>query len=112
MKKKKLTVQQQKLKDDFDKMMSAHSRPLERGARAKGQTVTSAPASKRSQPLLESSRKNVEPSLDTGYSRTPQRAHHVYTGDKMVGISMMHKSNLVPVFSAEAAQDVAKMRRG
>jgi hypothetical protein len=36
----------------------------------------------------------------------------VYTGDKIVGICTMHKSNLVPVFNHEAAIDVAKMRRG
>lgn len=35
-----------------------------------------------------------------------------YTGTKMVGVGVMHKSNLVPVFSDEEAQAQAKMRRG
>jgi len=35
----------------------------------------------------------------------------VYTGDKMLGISTMHKSNSVPVFSQEEAIDIARMRR-
>jgi hypothetical protein len=35
----------------------------------------------------------------------------VYTGDKIKGIGTMHKSNAVPVFSDEEAQDIAKMRR-
>lgn len=35
-----------------------------------------------------------------------------YTGDQMLGITVMHKSCLQPVFNAEAAQDAAKMRRG
>jgi hypothetical protein len=35
----------------------------------------------------------------------------VYTGDKIKGIGTMHKSNAVPVFSDEQAQDIAKMRR-
>lgn len=35
-----------------------------------------------------------------------------YTGDKMVGIGTLHKSNAVPVFSGEEAQDIARMRRG
>ena len=35
-----------------------------------------------------------------------------YTGDKVLGIATMHKSNAVPVFSDEQAVDVAKMRRG
>lgn len=35
----------------------------------------------------------------------------VYTGTNIVGIATMHKSNAVPVFSAEDAVDIAKMRR-
>ncbi len=34
-----------------------------------------------------------------------------YTGDKMIGISIIHKSCLQPVFSQEAAIDAASMRR-
>ncbi len=34
-----------------------------------------------------------------------------YTGDKMIGISTLHKSNAVPVFTQEEAIDIAKMRR-
>lgn len=36
----------------------------------------------------------------------------VYTGDKLLGIGVRHKSGLEPVFSAEQASDLAKMRRG
>jgi hypothetical protein len=35
----------------------------------------------------------------------------VYTGDKIVGIATMHKSNMVPVFSDKEAEDISKMRR-
>ena len=35
----------------------------------------------------------------------------VYTGTKVKGIATMHKSNAVPVFSDEEAQDISKMRR-
>lgn len=35
----------------------------------------------------------------------------VYTGNAIVGIATMHKSNLVPVFSQQEAEDTAKMRR-
>lgn len=34
-----------------------------------------------------------------------------YTGSKIVGIAVLHKSCLQPVFSREAAEDTAKMRR-
>ena len=35
----------------------------------------------------------------------------VYTGDKILGIATMHKSNAVPVFSDDQAKDISKMRR-
>jgi hypothetical protein len=38
--------------------------------------------------------------------------HKVYTGDKIIGIATMHKSNAVPVFSDEQAVDISRMRRG
>ena len=38
--------------------------------------------------------------------QTPQ-----YTGDKIVGIGTMHKSNAVPIFSDQEAKDISTMRR-
>ncbi len=38
-------------------------------------------------------------------------AEKVYTGTNIVGIATMHKSNAVPVFSADDAKDISKMRR-
>jgi len=35
----------------------------------------------------------------------------VYTGDKLIGIATMHKSNSVPVFKKEDAAEIASMRR-
>ncbi len=52
------------------------------------------------------------PSRDTGQGVATLAPAKVYTGDKIVGIAAMHKSNLVPVFNQEAAQDISKMRRG
>lgn len=34
-----------------------------------------------------------------------------YTGNNMLGIATMHKSNAVPVFSADAAKSISQMRR-
>ena len=51
------------------------------------------------------------PSKDSGgFSTKPVK--QVYTGDKIIGIAAMHKSNLVPIFNDAAAKDVATMRRG
>ena len=41
-------------------------------------------------------------------TKNPDR---VYTGDKIIGIGVMHKSNAVPIFSAQEAIDISSMRR-
>lgn len=51
------------------------------------------------------------PSLVTPGGSTAPKQVMEYTGDKMVGISIIHKSCLQPVFSQEAAIDAASMRR-
>lgn len=109
---RKLTPQQAKLKADFEKMMNSHKKPLERGAKAKGVKSTAAPKSKLGVPLVERNRVDNAKSVDTGYASTAAKKIRAYTGDKMVGISQMHKSNAVPVFNEEAVKDITKMRRG
>lgn len=52
-------------------------------------------------------------SVDTGHKgavtiKQPMQ----YTGDKIIGIGTMHKSNAVPIFNDEAAKDISRMRRG
>jgi len=42
------------------------------------------------------------------FAKTP----NTYTGDKLIGIATMHKSNSVPVFSHEDAIEISRMRRG
>ena len=51
------------------------------------------------------------PSRVTPGGLTSAKPIPVYTGDKMIGISIIHKSCLQPVFSKEAAVDAASMRR-
>ena len=51
------------------------------------------------------------PSLDTGQGAATKVAAKVYTGDKMLGIGTMHKSNMVPIFSDQEAKDISTMRR-
>jgi len=52
------------------------------------------------------------PSVDTGVSVAAKPADKVYTGEAMIGIGQLHKSNGVPIFSKEDAVDISKMRRG
>lgn len=53
------------------------------------------------------------PSIDSGVKGavTVKPTPH-YTGENLVGIAVMHKSCLQPVFSQQEAIDSAKMRRG
>ena len=50
------------------------------------------------------------PSRNTGGNAT-LAAPKVYTGDKMIGIGQLHKSNAIPIFRKSDAEDLAKMRR-
>ena len=52
------------------------------------------------------------PSLNNGMGIAARAPDKVYTGSAVVGISTLHKSNGVPVFSKEEAIDISKMRRG
>jgi hypothetical protein len=52
------------------------------------------------------------PSLDTGHSgalRTKDIPK--YTGTELIGIGQLHKSNGIPIFRKQDAEDLARMRR-
>lgn len=51
------------------------------------------------------------PSRDTGGAVATLKPVPVYTGDKIIGLATMHKSNCVPVFSESDAKDISAMRR-
>jgi hypothetical protein len=51
------------------------------------------------------------PSLNSGAGVATLAPAKVYTGTAVLGISTLHKSNAVPVFSKEEAVDISKMRR-
>lgn len=51
------------------------------------------------------------PSLDTGLAVALAKDIPEYTGENMIGVSQLHKSNAVPVFREEDILDIGKMRR-
>jgi hypothetical protein len=51
------------------------------------------------------------PSLFTPGGSTALKPIPKYTGTEMIGISIIHKSCLQPVFNQQAAVDAASMRR-
>jgi hypothetical protein len=53
----------------------------------------------------------VIPSLNSNVGNTSKVETTKYTGDKLIGIAVLHKSCLQPVFSKETATEIARMRR-
>jgi len=51
------------------------------------------------------------PSLSSEHFDTFKKKVNQYTGDKMLGIGTLHKSNAVPIFNEQDAKDQANMRR-
>ena len=105
------------LADEWQKMLKKHAKPLERGATAKGKKTSPPP---KRQALLSlphvtgeerTSSLQLAKSRGTGVGNATKQKDKVYTGDKMLGIGQLHKSNSVPVFRQEDAVDIAKMRR-
>ena len=64
------------------------------------------------QPEMSTSRETSRPpSLVTPGGSTARKQIPKYTGTEMMGISIIHKSCLQPIFSKQAAVDAASMRR-
>lgn len=51
------------------------------------------------------------PSKVTAGGSTSSKENPIYTGTNVMGISLVHKSGFMPVFSGEQAVDFANMRR-
>jgi hypothetical protein len=52
------------------------------------------------------------PSLDSSHlGAVSSKPSPVYTGDKIIGIGTLHKSNAVPIFSDTEAKEISQMRR-
>jgi len=73
--------------------------------------VKPTPANVRTKPTYRGCDEPKIPSLPFTGEPCVRPVDKVYTGDKMLGISVLHKSNAVPVFSRQDAIDISKMRR-
>ena len=105
----KLTKKQRAKREAILKEQRAIKKSLE--DRYKGTTLKTSDNWARA---AEESRRHREmyPSLNSGSlgdcaKREPQK----YTGDLIIGIATMHKSNAVPVLKKEDAEEISKMRR-
>ena len=96
------------LKDSWDKILDSYGADKdERKRRGPMKTLSY----KLAPPPGRSTTNHIK-SLDTGASVAPAKPTKVYTGDNMVGVCTMHKSNAVPVFNTEHAKEISRMRRG
>ena len=77
----------------------------------KKQRALSATSYKPEQPSHRGASEPKLPSLDTGWAPCVKAPDKVYTGTEMLGIGQLHKSNAVPVFRQQDAEDIARMRR-
>jgi hypothetical protein len=96
-----------RLQDEWDALMQKHSKPLELGAVAKGVKTWKLRPTK----TVRASPAEVLKSLVTPGGSTALKAPKVYTGDNLIGISQMSKSNAVPVFNTDHIVEIARMRR-
>lgn len=65
-----------------------------------------------SAPAGRESNKHIPSVSDTRLGAVNTKQIPQYTGTKIIGIGTMHKSNAVPIFSDQEAQDISRMRRG
>ena len=85
---------------------------LDAEAKKRQRALAAAPLSyKLSTPPGRTTSHNI-PSRNTGDGIASSKPVPQYTGTKMKGIGVMHKSNSVPIFSDEEAVEIATMRRG
>lgn len=97
--------------ESWKELLKRHG--VEQEERKKAKAVKAAPlsASYLSYPPGREPKQHI-PSKDTGVGIAAKAADKVYTGNNILGIATMHKSNAVPVFSTEDAVEISKMRRG
>jgi hypothetical protein len=101
---KKPNAQQRALRSSWEDILRKYD------VKSSNKTISSRPSFSRV--IRDGSSTSHIPSLDSGLGLTPKKTTIEYTGDAMLGISVLHKSNGVPVFRQEDVIDIGKMRRG
>ena len=100
-KKRKPTAKERELAASWAKMM---------------QKYETKPITAKATPRMETKQYEREtvriPSLPFTAGVCAKKESPVYTGENMLGVAQMHKSNAVPVFKREEAIEIANMRRG
>lgn len=98
----KLSKKQRAAREELIKVQRAAARAVAAQTKAPLQYTLSAPPGRETARIA---------SVGTGIGNAAAAAPKTYTGDKMIGVGQLHKSNAVPVFRQEDAEDLARMRR-
>lgn len=104
-KKRKPTAKQRQLAADWQELLKKYEPKKPLVVRSEKSTYKAPKPFVRETPYYPSLK------TDGGDTCTKPVQGKVYTGTAMVGIGTLHKSNAVPIFNIEDAQDQAKMRR-
>lgn len=113
-KKRKPNAKERALREEWDRIVQSHKKPLEKGAKANGLTRKQT----KQVPGITVEVNHLHPTTPSPEAfakmrgSTAPRTSAQYTGTEMLGTASMHKSNEVPVFSKEEAVSISKMRRG
>lgn len=99
---KKPNAKQRELRTSWEEILKKYD------VKPSNKTISSRPSVHRV--IRDGSSTSHIPSLDSGLGMTPKKTSE-YTGDAMIGISVLHKSNGIPVFRQEDILDIGKMRR-
>lgn len=104
-------AKERQLLQEWDKIVARQLKPLERGAKSRGLALVTLESD---QPTAQDSPPRPSqsvPSRSTPGSSIALKPSPKYTGDRLLGIAVLHKSCLQPIFSQEEAVSVAQMRR-
>lgn len=104
-KKRKMTTKTRQLQKDWQDLLNKH------GVDTKSTKKTFIPLQSKIPYRRSDSDVSHIPSVDTGSGNGFRKASNQYTGDAMIGIGTLHKSNAVPIFNEQEAKDQASMRR-
>jgi hypothetical protein len=113
MKKRKPTKAQRQLAADWAALQSRWENVAKfaRTTSPTGRVVEQSPHLQSIKPRTSEAQRVIK-SFTTPGGSTALMPTKIYTGSAMLGVAIMHKSNMIPIFNNEAAEDVAKMRRG
>ena len=96
--------QAEQLESEWQKIVSKHQ--IKATGKILRNTINSIPSN-----IPDRSTNHIPSKPDSVVGAVTIKQTPKYTGDKIIGIGTMHKSNAVPIFNDKEAKDISTMRR-